>query len=54
MYFSDEIPNLISLLAIAIVRHISASIQLNEAKDVMYLCLGVDIDNPEICSTLDP
>jgi hypothetical protein len=27
--------------------YIWKSIKLNEAKDVMYICLGVDVDNPE-------
>jgi len=37
-----------TLLVLAIGWHVWASIQLNEAKDVMFLCLGVDIDNPKV------
>lgn len=35
------------LLSGAIIGYILVSIKLNEAKDVMYICLGVDIDNPK-------
>ncbi len=35
-----------SLLVINLIRHVWASIKLNEAKDVMYICLGIDVDNP--------
>jgi hypothetical protein len=31
----------------SIIWYIWESIKLNEAKDVMYICLGVDVDNPE-------
>lgn len=37
------------LLLASIIWYIWASIKLNEAKDVMYICLGVDIDNLEAC-----
>lgn len=39
-----------ALLILAIGWHIWASIRLNEAKDVMYICLGIDIDNPKVTS----
>ncbi len=39
------------LLTINIIWHIWASIKLNEAKDVVYICLGVDIDNPTATKT---
>jgi hypothetical protein len=35
------------LLLSAFIWSIMVSIKLNEAKDVMYICLGVDIDNPK-------
>lgn len=53
MLYSKDIPQLVSLtiisaftilFGITIIWHIWASIQLNEAKDVMFLCLGVDMD----------
>lgn len=36
------------LLIGAIWWYIWSSVKLNEAKDVMYICLGVDIDNPKL------
>lgn len=33
-------------LVVTVIWHMWVSIKLNEAKDVMYLCLGVDYDHP--------
>lgn len=37
----------IFLLLTIMIWYIWVSIKLNEAKDVMYICLGVDVDNPK-------
>lgn len=42
------------LFLASFIWYIWASIRLNEAKDVMYICLGFDVDNPEPHITSDP
>lgn len=45
--------SLLFLFLSSFIWYICASIKLNEAKDVMYICLGFDVDNPEAHITSD-